>query len=334
MNHSELAHKWAHAAPDASRRSGSMSFAGATLYSYGTPIAQIYRNKRGALVLLSEHNYSVSTSKHLSHARRAVSHLPDLSVPRYMVGAGRTGRYAGSGIAKEDHAANLAHFVAVADDNLKSAQRAQRALAVQWRRDAARRALEDFARYCAHFGIRRKAPAFPELEWNAASSRAHRIENPDPASLDKRERAKAARRAANAARDEYLAEQRRSMLAAKRARDFYRIGAARTIFRLADAFGHDFESLRSSDCILRVEGEQIATSHGARVPLAAAPMVWNLVERARKSGAYKTVFGRAAVQIGDYPLDRIDADGALHAGCHTIPYSELASMARALGLQS
>jgi hypothetical protein len=89
--------------------------------------------------------------------------------------------------------------------------------------------------------------------------------------------------------------------------------------------------------MLRVNGEQIETSLGARIPLAAAPMVWNMVQRARRSEsglAPCNIGADRRPRIGDYPLDRIDADGTLHAGCHTIPYSELSSMARALGLVS
>ena len=63
-------------------------------------------------------------------------------------------------------------------------------------------------------------------------------------------------------------------------------------------------------------------------------MVWHLVERARRRGIADSFDRRERIQarIGDYPLDRIDADGTLHAGCHVIPYSELSAMARALGL--
>jgi hypothetical protein len=84
--------------------------------------------------------------------------------------------------------------------------------------------------------------------------------------------------------------------------------------------------------MLRVNGEQIETSLGARIPLAAAPMVWNLVQRALGAGGFEPSHALGRLKLGDYPLDRIDADGTLHAGCHAIPYSELEVMARRLGL--
>jgi hypothetical protein len=200
---------------------------------------------------------------------------------------------------------------------------------------SATQARNDYARYCLFFGIKRKPLPTLEGEFNAALDRARRIENPDPASADKRERARAQRIERNRECDEYLAEQWRSMARAKHARDFYRVGAARSSFRLGDAWGHDYEALQSSAVMLRVNGEEIETSQGARVPLAAAPMVWIMVQRARQGHDHaehaRKAYGRQ-VRIGDYPLDRIDADGTLHAGCHVIPYSELAAMARTLGL--
>lgn len=330
MNHSELTHKWAHAEPDASRRSGSMSFVGDTLYSYSTPIAKIYRNKRGVLVLFSEHRYSVSTAEHIRLGEQAVSHLDRLRVPRYIIGSRGEGRYRYSVNEKQDHADNLMYFTAQAADALKAAQRAQRTLGVEWRQREALNALRGFARYCEFFGIRRKAPAFPTAEWGAAFERVRRIENPDPASLGKRERAKARKAQAEYARRR-LVEIDREIGAPD-----YSGMAARTDWRLGRAFDTrgNIAAIRAP-VMLRVNGEEIETSQGARVPLAAAPMVWNLVQRAVKcEGWTRDERFASRYRIGDYPLDRIDADGTLHAGCHTIPYSELAAMARQLGLQS
>lgn len=342
MNHSELTHKWAHAEPDASRRSGSLSFVGDTLYSYSTPIAKIYRNKRGVLVLFSEHRYSVSTAGHISLGEQAVSHLDSLRVPRYIIGSRGEGRYRYSVNEKQDHATNLAHLASVAADHLKAAQRAQRTFGVEWRQREALDALRGFARYCAFFGIRRKAPAFPTAEWDAAFARVRRIENPDPASKDARERAKARK-----AQAEY-ARRRLVEIDWEIGAPDYSGMAERSDWRLFGAFSRGYCD-PTGPVMLRVNGEEIETSMGARVPLAAAPMVWSLVERARKQGGFERENWRAGftdstgsvrnyvrpvIRIGDYPLDRIDADGTLHAGCHTIPYSELAAMARQLGIAS
>jgi hypothetical protein len=91
---------------------------------------------------------------------------------------------------------------------------------------------------------------------------------------------------------------------------------------------------RPSTVLLRVDGETIVTSLGARVPLAAAPMVWMLVEREKAKGGreFAHIGNASRIRIGDYPIDSIGADGTLRAGCHVIPYAELERMARKLGL--
>lgn len=346
---SEIPHKWAHQTQSRARNAqGNLFFNGPTIYSYreSWPLARIYTKRvRNAghdegsakvhgeekLVLSNCQKYSNTTAGQQHDVNRAVSHLHRIAVPNVEA------QY-GTALSKKEHADNLRHLAVLAEFNLLKATRAMASSSVAVMRAIAFRAIQDSERYMEFFSIRRKAPAFPELAWNAAAARAERIENPDPASIDKRERASAERKRRNAERDAYLAEQRRSIYAAKHARDFYRVGAARSSFRLGDAWGEDYEGLRSSACMLRIAGEEIETSWGARVPLAAAPMVWNLVERARQAGGYEsTGFGKALrsagrIKIGDYPLDRIDADGTLHAGCHTIPHSELRGMARALEL--
>lgn len=119
-------------------------------------------------------------------------------------------------------------------------------------------------------------------------------------------------------------------------RNLIEIPCARNAWRLhcAEWQSGAYGQLHTNPVMLRVDGEEIQTSQGARIPLAAAPMVWAKVERARKSGRCYEPSGLADVTIGDYALTRIEADGTLVVGCHTIPYSELALMARTLGLQS
>lgn len=327
----EIPHKWAHQTQESARNpGGNLYFKGATIYSYrdSWPLARIYGPKRDGsrLVLTNCERYSKTTAAHQSAANTAVSHWHATAVPHVQ------GAY-GTELSKAEHTANFAYIIARADEALKRAQRAMQSATVAWRRSHAEHALKDAQRYSDFFGLRRKVPAFPEIAWNAAAARAERIENPDPASLDKRERASAARKAAQEARERKARE-----LAAPR------LAALRTDWRLFGAFGAAGPYARpNGPVMLRVNqtDETIETSMGVRVPLAAAPMVWNMVQRARKQGGMDGrqggVLSRAhpvrLPRIGDYPLDRIEADGTLVAGCHTIPYSELSALARALGLE-
>lgn len=323
---SEIAHKWAHQTQEAARNAqGNFYFRGPTIYSYrdSWPLARIYTRKDGAqLVLSNSERYSNTTNKHQHAVNLAVRHMTRVDVPW---------------VAEEHHDANIKHLTDTAAAHLKKAQRTLSEGSASYEVSRAREALENAARYMAFFNIRRKAPVIPQADYDAAIARARRIENPDPASADKRERARAQR-----AEAKKRADARKAELAA--AHDM----AFRTDWRLFGAFNGYAYGRNLRPVMLRVNGDDIETSLGARVPLAAAPMVWNLVQRAVRNGGYhrngfKAGFTDstgsvrhytrpAVVSIGDYPLDRIDADGTLHAGCHTIPYSELAMMARALNL--
>jgi hypothetical protein len=72
MNNRQLAHLWANKSRESARGS-HFYFEGETIYSYGVhfPIARHYKG----VVLFTTGSYSVSTSKHISFARSACTHL-------------------------------------------------------------------------------------------------------------------------------------------------------------------------------------------------------------------------------------------------------------------
>lgn len=360
---SEIPHKWAHQTQENARNpQGNLYFKGATIYSYhdSWPLARIYKRKvAGAvfekdnpavnLVLVNCDTYSTTTNGHASDVRQAIRHLPSLSVPvvenRYSYGNNRDAK-----LSKDEHAANLAYLEKTAAEHLSKAQRAMQVSSVNRRRGDARALLEGYAHYMAFFGIRRKVPAFPNGAWAAAEARAQRIESPSPEEIARREKSSAARAAMADDVTEYRREMARSMesaghylgyraqrgknwpatlarLTGEKGRPWYAEACGRTAWRLGEYNGHG----TGDSVMLRINGEQIETSQGARIPLAAAPMVWNLVQRAIRNGGYEPS-GLGGMKIGDYALDSIGADGTLKVGCHVIPYSELRSMARQLNL--
>lgn len=77
-NHSQLAHAWAHQARPYGK-AGNMMYEGLTLYSYGChwPLAKLVTlaDSGRIVVLLNPARRSRSTGQHLTHARRAVTHL-------------------------------------------------------------------------------------------------------------------------------------------------------------------------------------------------------------------------------------------------------------------
>ena len=75
--------------------------------------------------------------------------------------------------------------------------------------------------------------------------------------------------------------------------------------------------------VLRVKGDTIETSKGARIPLDQAPLIWAMVQRKKD--------WKPGNAIGVYQLTKIRADGSIVVGCHDIPYSELEYIAGVLG---
>lgn len=335
----EIPHKWAHATQEAARNAqGNLYFKGPTIYSYrdSWPLARIYKRKiKGALfekdnpacnlVLTNSERASNTTAKHQYMVNQAVRHLPSIAVPYVQV---QTGMERSD---KVDHERNLKYLTDAAAEHLKKAQRALSTAQASWRCNAARQAIDDAAAYMAFFGIRRKAPVLPTAEWDATLARAQRIENPDPLSVDKRERASAQRKARLSERDEYLLEQRRNLARGA----FYMENARRTDWRLFGAFGACLTSYGHTArgaVMLRVNDDEIETSQGARIPADHAPRIWSVVQKVMARGEPYQHNGHSE-HAGDFRIDRIEVDGTLKAGCHTISYGELRAMARQLGLE-
>lgn len=75
---------------------------------------------------------------------------------------------------------------------------------------------------------------------------------------------------------------------------------------------------------LRVNGDDVETSKGARIPVSECPLIWAMVNRK------KEWLPRQA--IGVYQLTRIEDNGDIVIGCHDIAFSELEYIAGVLGL--
>jgi len=305
----QVIHLWAHQSqPDARNPSGNVFFDGPTIYSYGRhfPMARLHKNKRGVLVLLNDGHYSKTTGKHQGWVAGAVRHLDYMRVPEVNPGG------------KTDHDKNLAHFAGIMADSLVKAQRAMQRRTVAGYRSTASTAEDHWQQYAAFFGIRRKAPKWPGEAWEAAAARAARIETPDPVRDAKRFKALQAREAATLARFEAKRE-------AWRAREQ---DHARAIWRMTRAERNQWHAL---PCMLRVNGDELETSQGARIPLDHAPRLWKLIQAVRAAGRPYERNGHTE-HAGQFAIDGIDAAGNLRAGCHKIEYPELERMARTLGL--
>lgn len=80
--------------------------------------------------------------------------------------------------------------------------------------------------------------------------------------------------------------------------------------------------------VLRVKDQTIQTSHGAEIPLSAAPRLWKLICGVKKEGAD---FSYTNIRLGHYTLNTIKSNGDIVVGCHNLSYEELHRMALELG---
>ena len=130
---------------------------------------------------------------------------------------------------------------------------------------------------------------------------------------------------------EHIREELEAMNAQQRAREAERL-AARTLELQEDlakwrAGEYARSALYSIAVALRIKDDNIETSHGASIPLAEAPRLWALVERARR-GERDYEVGAA---VGSYRLTKIRRDGSIVVGCHDISYDELRGIAKQIG---
>ena len=81
---------------------------------------------------------------------------------------------------------------------------------------------------------------------------------------------------------------------------------------------------------LRIKGDEIQTTRGARIPLDHAIKFWNLIKAWHEKGvAY--VKDHHSIHLGNYVVNSFKND-VLTVGCHSIPYSEIENIAHQLKL--
>lgn len=79
--------------------------------------------------------------------------------------------------------------------------------------------------------------------------------------------------------------------------------------------------------MLRVIGDEVQTSRGARIPAEDARRLWPIILRV--VGGTKDY--EVGMSLGGYRLTKIRRDGSIVVGCHDIPAAEIEGVARVLG---
>lgn len=259
------------------------------LYSYSTMIMRklvVKNNKK--LLLVNDSDYSVTTAKHTSLANHATSHMSRLRVVNLDV------RYVSnkpmSSLYANAHSENLDYYKSQIKKLSKKLVRART------NKDTYMNDISLYTsnhnNYLRYFGIKRK---YLSLNINIEKIKADiKLEK---AKMDKRLRAKAIKR-----------EKELEKVALN-----WRNGDTSRV------------SLWAIPVMLRLSNDKkrVQTSKGAEIPVKHATVLWKLVQRAISSGE---TFNATKVKLGVYKLDRIDINGTVVVGCHTIKYDELQHM--------
>jgi hypothetical protein len=285
INH-EIPHLWAHQSQHGARNStGSLYFEGLTIYSYGShfPIARHVTNLHDEkAVLFTTAHHSVTTSGHCSTVARAIPP----NVPVFHV------PYLGSDRNElPDHVQNRESYVRRISALLGKAKRARTHR--DWLEREALALREELRGYLSYFDL--IAVALPESnELDALESwiRDHEAEE--------RQRREEAARIAEQARCRDQAEQIQRFLAGDPAVTY----------------------ISGVSPMLRVIGDEVETSLGARFPRAHAIRGLAFVHAVRASGREYVSNGHA-IHLGNYVIDRIEPDGTVHAGCHVVKWEEI-----------
>ena len=293
----EVPHLWAHRTQDDARnKQGNLYFTGDTIYSYGAhfPIARHVTNNAGKrAVLFTTATYSVTTSGHCSAVRSAIpSGTPVFHVPNVCAD-----RYSESELTAYDHAGNLADYVERCERQVITSARARSSYAKEWNYKQAVCLRDEAFAYCAFFGQPvPNIPEVPELDSEALTA------------IRKREAKKAAEKAEQTKRERAEAIARQQELITK--------------WRAGQYSG----CLYDVPAMLRIDGDEVVTSRGARFPVSHARRALALVRKVRESGQAYARNGHT-IHLGPYAIDRIEPNGTVKAGCHVVSWEEIERIA-------
>lgn len=291
---SEIPHLWFHGLGNgqtsARNAAGNLYFEGpyeeARIFSYGRhyEIARKVTNKRGTAVLFNLEGSTVTTEKQKGFVRQAIPNGTSLFyIPELT----------GNSVSNRMHVRSLDSYAKRIESALLRAARAKSSWAKESNHDSAKQLTEERNAYVVFFGLRNKALGpVPELDSKAVQQikarEAQRIKQ-----ISEETKKRNAERAAKLAEDIELWKSGRL------------------------AYGH----FPNTPAMLRVSGDEVETSLGARVPLSHAKRALVLVRAVVSRGETWQTNGHTC-HLGNYKLERIEADGTLRAGCHLIARDE------------
>lgn len=314
-----VAHLWANQSQATARNpQGNFYFEGDTIYSYGRhfPIARLVKSKSKNVVLFTNQSYSVTTRGHINIVQNACYHLERIRVE---------------------------HPLHALKDNLQAVENRFRAAMIEAAGARKGRSTE----------IRKAKAARILVERNVLAEFTGRKAKPMPedfsgAVLKEVAREKARVKAENKKRQAERFDRLDRALKFYGCRDFaafttaWKVGQDTpprweyTELARISAERHGGEADPTWPCMLRVNpknNEELETSLGVTVPLEHAHRIFKVWARVQGKVPPEgwTPKSQTESAIGSFKIDSIDADGTIHAGCHTIRATEVVDFAKRVG---
>lgn len=326
-NSAQTLHVWAQQTQSEGRCS-NVFFEGATVYSYGRhyPLATIATNKKGdEAAIINASGYSVTTQKHIREAWEAVNHYT-----RFLVyDTEAMGAIAGCSTQR-----NLEHITTGLSDaiiraincyhsRLRGDLIKRKPETLQKWKDATLSECNNYIQLLEWFGVKmtkdaKKALAqlsgLSPIEAKEAAKKAAALE------AKKRAKAEAERNKQNLI---VINEAITHWLAGK---DFFELNTKNGMTHYCRDWVY-----RHEQALLRIKGDDIETSKGASFPVKHAILAFNIIQNVMSSEKQWVKNGKT-IHLGNFQIDKIEPDGTVIAGCHTVQYSEIKRIAAQLNL--
>jgi hypothetical protein len=298
------AHVFAQRTQDEGRtNNGNMFFCGDTIYSYGHhfPMAHFFNDN---VVLMNADSYSVSTSGHQSAVRMAIDNRYeriwlDTAMMKRCIDAHQ---WANNPDKPTIHVSDKKQIEKMVMDKMQAALNS-----------AAKRRAEHLRNADINEALTELKNGIRVLElFGRKSARLNNALSTVQADT-------------NAVLEQYSEAQKREAAKLKK----------EAVKHVKEWIAGDIDSIpykyRNGTIHLRVNGDEIQTSHGARFPLEHGVKAFPMIKRCKdKAISWKT--NGETIRLGHFRIDEIRTNGTVKAGCHTVPYESIERVARQLNL--
>lgn len=296
----QVCHVWANQQQQEGRNStGNVFFERDTIYSYGHhfPMARI--DAKNKVVLFTTKTYSITTSKHLSFAWRAIpGTLKILCVNNVMAKT------------MTDHGNNLDIIRKEAEGLVLSFYRARTAgESIKNKIDTL---VDTYNTYSALYCKRAKLSI--------------KLDNETGKKVLARAKAAAALKA-----QETRAENEKYINAIPIYIDSWRKFEEDHNQAVFGCNPYKLRDMALKNTLLRTNEDTIYTSKGAEFPVSHAKLAWRIIKDCHDNNKEFIPNGHT-IHVGPFTISKIETNGDVTAGCHFIKYAEIELMAKTLGL--